>query len=137
MKVLIYENTSTEKSTPFPEKIDKEISSDMVERYHTREALLNGVLRVPNHYDIIVLFCKTIDDLNYFISMRDTFRHYRIILIIPNREEDTIKQAHLMYPRYLSYSDIGYRDVIEVLKKMVSYINQAVANTERSSSMLR
>ena len=135
MKILVYENTNTEKSTPFLEKIDKEIPSDMVEMYHNRERLLNRVLRIPNRYNIIVLFCDILDDFKYFISMRDTFRQYRIILVIPDREADTIKQAHQLYPRYLTYSDNSYRNVIEVLKKMVSYINQFSPPTRSSPGL--
>lgn len=135
MKILVYENTNAGKTKSFLEKIDKEIPSDMVEMYHNRETLLNRVLRIPNRYNIIVLFCDTLDDFKYFISMRDTFRQYRIILVIPDGEADTVKQAHQLYPRYLSYSDNGYGNVCDVLKKMVSYINQTVANTDGSESV--
>ena len=136
MKILAYENPKVENTRPFLEKINKEMPSDMVEMYHDRETLLNRVLRIPNRYNIIVLFCDTLDDFKYFISKRDTFRQYRIILVIPDREADTVRQAHQLYPRYLTYSDNGSGDVCDVLKKMVSYINRTVAKTERSSSML-
>lgn len=136
MKILVYENPNTENTKPFLENINKEMPSNMVEMYHDRETLLNRILRIPNRYNIIALFCDTLDDFKYFISKRDTFRQYRIILVIPDREADTVKQAHQLYPRYLTYSDNGCGDVCDVLKKMVSYINRTVANTERSISML-
>lgn len=136
MRVLIYEKTDNEKSAPSMEGIEKEIPYDLVERYHSREALLNAILTTPNLNDIIVLFCNTRDEFDYFLSIRDLFVQYRIILSIPDRDEDTIRQAHRMYPRYLAYSDNEHREVCEVLKKMVSYINRTIDNTDVSESII-
>lgn len=136
MRVLLYESIGNKKSESLVEGIEKEIPHDLVERYHNREALIKGVLDTPNLNDIIVLFCNTRDEFMYFLSMRDLFVQYRIILSIPDRDEGTLKQAHRMYPRYLTYSDSDHEEVCEVLKKMVSYINRTIENTDGSESII-
>lgn len=76
-------------------------------------------LRHPNGgEDIGLLFFSTPDDLNQMILSRHLLSNLRLIVILPDREAETVAQGHLLRPRFLSYRDADFSNVIMVLQKM-------------------
>ncbi|MBU0767596.1 MAG: hypothetical protein KJ687_00670 [Proteobacteria bacterium] len=43
----------------------------------------------------------------------------RIILILPDGDNETTTMGHTLFPRYLTYADGVFKDVEAVLKKMI------------------
>jgi len=64
-----------------------------------------------------VLLAARSEDLSDLLSIRDLLRDVRIILILPDREANTIAQGHTLRPRFLSYTDSDFTDVLAVLGK--------------------
>ena len=64
-----------------------------------------------------VLRAARIEDLLGVLSIRDLLRDFRISLILPDREANTIAQGHTLRPRFLSYTDSDFTDVLAVLGK--------------------
>jgi len=69
--------------------------------------------------DIGLLFLATVADLNDMLNKRDLLDHLRLVIILPDNSEDTLAKAHLLRPRYLSYWDSNFSDVLLVLGKMI------------------
>ena len=72
---------------------------------------------------IAVLLAESQEELLDILSIRDLLSGVRIILILPDRNEDTIRKGHSLYPRFLSYADGDFKDVAAVLAKMLEYMN--------------
>jgi hypothetical protein len=56
-------------------------------------------------------------------SLKDFLNGVRIILILPDRENSTVKRGHTLFPKYTSYIDSNATDVASVLNKMISSLN--------------
>ena len=77
-------------------------------------------LRQPkDDFTIAVLLAASRNDLADILSIHDLLCDIRIILILPDREDDTVAWGHALQPRFLSYIDRDFTDVAAVLAKMV------------------
>jgi len=68
--------------------------------------------------DLAVLIPGSREDLKNIISLRDLLLDKRIILILPDRNPESISMAHIVGPRFLGYADSPYIQVEAVIRKM-------------------
>ena len=82
---------------------------------------LSDRLREPKHgEDIAILLAGNRDELEALLSVGDFLSDLRVILVLPDREGDTIAKGHTLGPRFLSYADSNFIDVAAVLSKMLA-----------------
>ncbi len=74
--------------------------------------------------DIAVLLASDREILQRLVSMGDRLLDQRIILILPDKEKETISMGHKLHPRFVSYSDSDFNDVTLVLDKMIESLNK-------------
>lgn len=65
---------------------------------------------------ILVPYCR--DDMGDLLSMASLLDGLRIVVVLPDREADTVTKGHALRPRFLTYSDSSPADIGAVLKKM-------------------
>ena len=66
-----------------------------------------------------VLLAATREDLSRILSVCDLLCYVRIMLILPDQEEDTIAKGHSLRPRFVTYADSDFLDVAAVLGKIL------------------
>jgi len=77
-------------------------------------------LRTPQREPTLaVLHVSDQDDFKSILTIQSLFGDIPIILILPDREPDTITKGHSMHPRYLGFKDNGFTDVQAVLARMM------------------
>ncbi|MBF0510583.1 MAG: hypothetical protein HQK57_16890 [Deltaproteobacteria bacterium] len=54
------------------------------------------------------------------LLIRDLLLDVKMILILPDKEENTVAVGHALYPRYMTYADGDLQDVVEVIKKCLT-----------------
>lgn len=81
---------------------------------------LSHMLRRPERPEAAVLLVSTRDELTSLLSICDLFSDIRLIILLPDRAEETISKGHRLYPRYLGYIDSDFSDVAAVLVKMLA-----------------
>jgi hypothetical protein len=96
---------------------------DRGEFYNTIDDLTRKLQQPRDDLTITVLLAGYREELLDFISIKNLLDRVRIILILPDREKDTISIGLKLYPRFLSYADGNLKDVDAVLKKMIGNIN--------------
>jgi hypothetical protein len=117
MRLIVYTNPRDNSASQLQDEIPK-IASLNVEFIHTQENFMRS-LRSHMVFQSVVVFQATDQaDFLFLESIRNLLFDARLILILPDREKDTIKKGFSLYPRYIAYSDDGYKDVAAVLKKM-------------------
>ena len=80
---------------------------------------LSQKLREPIYdIDISIIMIPNAKQLSKILLLKERLREINTILILPDRETNTISLAHKFYPRYISFSDSDFKDIGEVLKKM-------------------
>jgi hypothetical protein len=100
-------------------------SEDQTKFFHTIDSLSQELRRSKWDLSIAVLLAGTQTELMEILSIRHLLDRIRIILILPDREKETISRGHKLYPRFLSYADGNFKDVAAVLAKMLERMNRS------------
>lgn len=99
--------------------IEGQLPGDQIEIHHNIDSLTSRLCQPRYDLTAIVLLTSNCKDLLDLLSIRDMFDDIPIILILPDRERDTISKGHKLYPRFISYMDGDFSDVASVLAKML------------------
>ena len=73
---------------------------------------------------IALLLASNREELTSLVSLRSLMSYTRIILIIPDEEEDTVTLAHKLRPNFLATKDNDLQDLSAVLMKMLQVQKQ-------------
>ncbi len=120
MRLLLYSPVKEGIGKQLRRMIEKLVSKNNVETYQSVESLSLRLRQPANNGPIAaVLLAAKRGDLTELLSIRDLLRDIRIILVLPDRDEDTIAKGHTLRPRFVSYSDSNFTDVCSVLGKMI------------------
>ncbi len=69
---------------------------------------------------ITLLLASSQEDFTDILSIKNLLKRTRIIIILPDRDKDTVRKGHTLFPRFLTYADSNFSWVTAVLKKMLS-----------------
>jgi len=68
---------------------------------------------------IAVILLSRREELLDAVSIRDIIHEYRLVLILPDREEGTVSLGHTLRPNFMTYKKGNLRELESVLKKML------------------
>jgi hypothetical protein len=68
---------------------------------------------------IVLLSASSRHDLSLIQSIRNLLSDESIIIILPDREGDTIAMGHSLHPRFLTYMDSDFTELAGVLGRML------------------
>ncbi len=94
-------------------------SRQRLEILRNNNELSRRLRRMPRNIDVAVLFAHSKDQLTELVGLADLLKDIRIILILPNKEKETIAMGHLLRPRFLAYADDDVGIVATVLERML------------------
>ena len=77
---------------------------------------------------VAVLCAKTREDLVHLVSIRPQISNVSVILVLPDREEETINMGHSLYPRFLTFMDTELNDLKLVLRRLIVKYHEADEN---------
>jgi len=101
------------------ERVSTLVPEERLEVYRSIEELAHGLHRLYDHDTIVLLRARDREELLRIVSLRDLLEGLRVILLLPDREEETISLAHRLRPRFLSNSESDFSDTMSVLQKMI------------------
>jgi len=117
--VIILISSRNPTASPLYRVIKKVVPEEQLELTTDLESLTKK-LRKPGQHDIIVvIMAGRREDLDLLFSIRSSFNDLRIILILPDGDQETIAKGHSLRPRFLSFADGDFTDVAAVLHKML------------------
>ena len=123
MNVLFYLSESAKGAVRYLEKALKDPVPGGDLRICRRLEDLSQELKRPwGRHRMAVLVAATHQELETFLALQALLDDVRIILILPDRDRETVSKGHKLYPRFLSYIDSDFNDVTAVLGKMLEYI---------------
>ena len=123
MHVLFYAKKKGGITDSLGRIIEGAVPKKNLEKYSTI-AGLSQRLRLPtNNLGIAVIAVTTKRQLNQIVAIRHLLADIRIILIVPDRAPDTVAEAHILSPRFLTYVDSDFSSIEAVLAKMLRSAN--------------
>jgi len=95
------------------------VPEENLEVYRSIEEFVHGLYRLYDYDTIVLLQARDREELLRIVSLRDLLQGLRVILLIPDREVETISLAHRLRPRFLGNSESDFSDTVSVLQKMM------------------
>jgi len=103
--------------------IEHVVPNENTEMYSTIDTLGKRLRRPSYNIAVAVLLISSSEELRNVLSIRHLFDNIKIILILPDRKNETIVIGHKLRPRFLSYTDSDFIDVAVVLENMLKILN--------------
>ncbi len=103
--------------------IENIVPNENTEIYSTIDTLGKRLRRPSYNIAIAVLLISSREELRDVLSIRHLFDNIKIVLILPDRNNETIVIGHKLRPRFLSYTDSDFIDVAVVLENMLKILN--------------
>ncbi|TSA07140.1 MAG: hypothetical protein D4R73_10185 [Deltaproteobacteria bacterium] len=98
------------------------VPKEKLEVYGTSGGLARRLRQPLSDVTMAVVLAATREDFSRILSICDLLYYVRIILILPDREEDTIAKGHSLRPRFVTYADSDFLDVAAVLGKVLRHV---------------
>ena len=91
-----------------------------VEIYYTLDRFYQRFTRSGSSNAVTVLLIASHHELQNIVQYADLLCDQKIILVLPNRAQETLSMGHALYPRFISYTDGDLQDVTSVLRKLIN-----------------
>ena len=111
------------------------ISSESIGIFQTHESFYDRIRQGKTDIPVAVVFASNRQDLINLQGMRELISDLRIIMILPDSDEESVKIGHSFYPRFISFTDSNFEDVAAVLLKIIS--NALKENTPPNSTSIK
>jgi hypothetical protein len=121
VKILFYSSKRQAPGVSIGASLRTLVPDERIEIYHSIENLAHGLLQLLDPDAIVILQAGDRQELLRILSLRDLLQGVRVILLVPDREEETISLAHRFRPRFLASSENDFSNTMSVVRKMLGY----------------
>ncbi len=118
MILILYTSHWEEPAERLQRLIQSSFPFEGIEIYRTLNSFLHRLQNPPDLPFVIVLLVGERNELFDFRSIDHLLAGTRLILVLPDQAEETLRTAHRLRPRYLTYADSDFSDLAQVIKKM-------------------
>jgi hypothetical protein len=119
MKLLLYLNGSDQVGGRLQKAVEGVVATESIEICRGLSSLLQRIRQRKGDLSVVILCASSSEELTKILTFRHGFQDLRIILILPDRDNETLARALTLRPRFLSYVDTDFSDVSTVLTKML------------------
>jgi hypothetical protein len=118
MNVVVYVNPTDDSTKKFISVIPTLSVKENVIICSTLDSLTTRLRQPKDDQTVIVLFAASREELAGILSIRDFLLNRKLIIILPDREYDTIAKGYSLHPRFLTFADNDFGDTVAVINKM-------------------
>jgi hypothetical protein len=93
--------------------------NEKIEIYRRIDSLSQRLREPIYDIDVSILMIPNTKQLSEILLLKEQLRDIKTILILPDRQRNTISSGHKLYPRYISFIDGDFKDIEAVLEKMI------------------
>jgi len=119
VNLIVYKKTKDSAEGQLQVLFESLVSKQNIDIYHSLVPLKQKILRTSYAEGIVILIAEKRDDLSELVPILELFRKLRIILVLPDREPETIQIGYRLEPRFMSFIDRGHSEIKAVLQKML------------------
>jgi hypothetical protein len=119
-EVLLYARETDAAGERLQHLIETRIPGKKIGLCRSMKALSHRLNGSGVNNTIVILIASGEEDFEKILDSCDLLADIRIIIILPDAREETIAKGHRLYPRFLSYRDGDFEDVVTVLENMLS-----------------
>ncbi|MDY6973844.1 MAG: hypothetical protein SV775_16210 [Thermodesulfobacteriota bacterium] len=131
MNLLFYTNFMREAGERLRGLIETLIPNRKIEIHRTIDSLACRLRQPGDNPSVMIIMAGSKEELSGILSLRDLLWDVRIILVLPDREEDTVARGHTLRPRLLTFVDSNFVEVAAVLEKMLDHVDSGLGAWRR------
>ncbi|MGV8059618.1 MAG: hypothetical protein AB2L12_16600 [Smithellaceae bacterium] len=133
MGILIFSTSGKEHEERLVDLIDALPHRPALEIYHTLLELSERFRRPRDGAIIMVFLLGSREDLLSLLLIKDFFFDIPLILILPDREKETVSLGFKMLPRFVSYGDGTFEDLQSVMGNMLKQYEHRFENNKNNN----
>lgn len=119
MKCIFYEKKSGVIAQKLKDMLTTVAVENKIEVYHTIKTLIQRLSRPVDGLVIMVLIATDRKDLLNILAVHKLFGLIRIIIILPDREDESVRIGYKLQPRFLTFVNGDLAEVHAVVAKML------------------
>ena len=123
MKLIFFAPLLDEGDRQINSLIDKFTAVRDLEIYRNFDSLSDRLRQPQTNNTVAVVFAISRETLLDVISIRELLANIRIILVLPDRDNDTVAKGHMLRPRFVTYADMDLGEISAVIDKMIGSIS--------------
>jgi hypothetical protein len=118
MSLIIYSSAEDEPTERLKRSLELSNLTGGLEVHQRIGGLMQGLHQPPEKGSpIVIIMARENRELLDIESIAHLFHGYRLVLVVPD-EEEILKTAHRLRPRFLTYLDGDFSELPTVLRKM-------------------
>jgi len=108
--------------------IDSRVSGACLENYSNPEELFRRLRQPRSNIKIAVFAIGGAAELDRLLTLRELLADMRLVLVLADKDPQTLSKAHALAPRFITFIDAGIEPLVSVVEKMIgSQIEQLPA----------
>ncbi|HTP78843.1 MAG TPA: hypothetical protein VMM57_00415 [Bacteroidota bacterium] len=120
MKILVYTPWGNPSADRLSQALDEVIPGGAAEVHRQVTSFVQRLRMPSSDLDMLILMPANRQELLAVSVFLSRPPNLRLVLILPDRDKETIAMAHTLRPRFVTYANGNYSELREVLKKMLS-----------------
>ncbi|HOC45141.1 MAG: hypothetical protein PHT96_07470 [Syntrophorhabdaceae bacterium] len=91
---------------------------ERIELYRSVASLKQRFCLPSERRIIAIIYTTDKEDLLDITSMKYFFSDVKVVLVLPSKKKDVIALGHSLRPRFITYKDADFRELLSVIHKM-------------------
>jgi hypothetical protein len=96
-----------------------------IEIYRSLRGLLHRLQHPPDQSFVVLLLAADQEELSSFHSLSPWLAAGRLVLVVPDQAEETLKEAHRLRPRFFTYPDGDFSELSAVIGRIAENLEEA------------
>ena len=99
--------------------IDSRVSGTCLENYSNPEELFHRLRQPRLNIKIAVFAIGSAAELDRLLTLRELLADMRLVLVLADKDPQTLAKAHALGPRFITFTDAGIEPLVSVVEKMI------------------
>lgn len=135
MNVVLYLSGAGAAEKALGEAVEATVPPKRLVRCQNTGDLSRCLLRPTHDLSAVVLLATSSKDLEDILSLRESLRGLRVLIVLPDGNPRTVALGHTLHPRLLTHTDCNFTElVVAVLVKILGISEGSGIRTERRNA---
>lgn len=119
MMVLVYAKAKNGVSLELKQTLNGRSSDVCLETYSDLDDVFQRLRQPRLNLKIGVLSIGSEAELDRLLTIRELLSDMRLVLVLSDKDPQTVSKAHALAPRFITFSDAGIDPLVSVVEKMM------------------
>ena len=119
-KVITYTHLLSDSAESLLQMVRGVVSLDQFESFRSIDGLKVRLSKSLYDVDVVILVVESKEILEEILGIMDLLRAVSVIIVLPDRDPETISKGYSVWPRFVSYTDSDLSEIAVVLEKMIN-----------------